>query len=281
MLAAMRFVMRLIAFGGTALVVMAVVNAQRPSSAPPPIAVTRVAARSIQPGEVALLTIAPFRVAPTTWNVLVGIDLETKPGSYVVTIVSGALRATRTLVVTPKAFPTRTLSVDSAFVNPPASEQARIDADNALLHATWSHPAADKLWTGPFERPVTQPANSAFGSRSVFNGEVRNPHTGADFLSPAGTPVKAPAAGRVAIARALYYSGNTVVIDHGLGLFSLFAHFSEIGVKEGDTVRSGDIVGKVGATGRVTGPHLHWAVRINDARVDPLSLLAVLGPARE
>ena len=128
-------------------------------------------------------------------------------------------------------------------------------------------------------RPVPGVANSAFGTRSVFNGKPRNAHGGADFLSPAGTPVQSPNAGRIAIARALYFSGNTVVIDHGLGLFSMLAHLSTIDVHEGDMVTAGEVIGQVGATGRVTGPHLHWAVRANDARIDPLSLMALLGAA--
>src|SRR5262249_45324326 len=123
-----------------------------------------------------------------------------------------------------------------------------------------------------FTAPVPQPSNSAFGSRSIFNGQARSPHSGADFLSPAGTQVKAPSWGRVVLARELYYSGNTVIIDHGLGLYSLFAHLEKMSVQEGDKV-AGTVIGLVGATGRVTGPHLHWAVRLNVARVDPLSLL--------
>ena len=113
--------------------------------------------------------------------------------------------------------------------------------------------------------------------RSIFNGQARNPHNGADFMSPAGTPIQAPNAGRVALARDLYFSGNTIVIDHGLGLFSTLAHLSVLDVREGETVAAGQIVGRVGATGRVTGPHLHWAVRVAGARVDPMALLAVLG----
>ena len=138
-------------------------------------------------------------------------------------------------------------------------------------------PAPEPLWTAAFVRPVPQPANSAFGTRSIFNGKPRNAHGGADFLSPSGTPVHAPNAGRVAVARNLYFSGNTVVIDHGAGLFSMLAHFSAMDVAEGDRVEPGQVVGRVGATGRVTGPHLHWAVRADGARVDPLSLLALLG----
>jgi len=120
-------------------------------------------------------------------------------------------------------------------------------------------------------------ANSVFGTRSIYNGEPRSPHSGADFQGAPGTPVKAPNSGRVVLAGDLYFTGNTVVIDHGAGLFSLFAHLRAINVHEGDSVTTGAVLGELGATGRVTGPHLHWAVRITGARVDPLSLLALLG----
>ena len=147
-----------------------------------------------------------------------------------------------------------------------------------LLEETWRSSSAERLWSDAFVRPVPQPANSAFGTRSVFNGQPRNAHGGADFLSPAGTPILAPNAGRVVVARPLYFSGNTVVIDHGLGLFSTLAHLSAFEVHEGDRVTAGQRLGLVGATGRVTGPHLHWAVRASGARVDPLSVLSLLGP---
>ena len=174
-------------------------------------------------------------------------------------------------------FPTRRLTVDPAFVSPPPSARERIAREAALMTDTWRHPSADRLWRDTFVAPVDDAANSAFGTRSVFNGTPRNPHSGADFMSPAGRPIRAPNAGRIAIARDLYFSGNTVVIDHGLGLFSLLAHLSAFDVHEGDRVAAGDIIGRVGATGRVTGPHLHWAVRASGARIDPLSLLFVLG----
>ena len=256
-------------------------------------------ARAQQPGELVVLTVAgvpaesdvtarafdhelpAFRVAPGTWQVLVGIDLDVKPGRHAVdvTVASAAGRELRSygLQVEDKRFPTRTLKVDEAFGNPPAAAMKQIEQDQRDLQACWDHPSPEKLWTAGFVRPVPQPANSAFGSRSVFNGQPRNPHSGADFLSPAGTPVRAPNAGRVAIARNLYYSGNSVVIDHGLGVFSLLAHLSSIAVAPGVLVQAGDIVGRVGATGRVTGAHLHWTVRVAGARVDPLSLLATLG----
>jgi hypothetical protein len=255
------------------------------------------AARAQQPGELVLLTIRtdqaiqtlhihafgravlPYKVDARTWRALVGIDLGAAPGTYPVSIDAdpGSDHVDYELVVTARRFRTRTLSVDPAFVTPPPSAEARILRDAALLAATWRGSAPERLWTQPFVRPVPQPANSAFGTRSVFNGEPRNAHSGADFMSPAGTPIRAPNAGRVAVARGLYFSGNTVVIDHGLGVFSLLAHLSSFDVHEGEIVTAGQVIGRVGATGRVTGPHLHWSVRASDARVDPLSLLALLG----
>jgi len=260
-----------------------------------PLAIT-ARARSFQPGELVVLTItgaegsAPPRVRVfdrdesafagdgRTWRALAGIDLDTRPGRYTaVATAADGRRAAFEIVVAPHRFPTRKLTVDPAFVTPPPSARERIEGDNRLLAETWRSSARERLWTTPFVRPVPQEANSAFGTRSVFNGAARNPHGGADFLSPAGEPVHAPNAGRVLVARDLYFSGNTIVIDHGLGLFSLLAHLSAFDVKEGDRVAAGQLVGRVGATGRVTGPHLHWAVRVNGARVDPLSLLALLG----
>ena len=250
-------------------------------------------ARAVQPGELVVLSIAAPDRAPTItvhafghdidaykadeggWRALVGIDLDVKPGTYPVTVKAGSVHASLDLVVRPRTF--RTLTVEPAFVTPPESERERIANEAKLLEDVWRSSAAERLWHGPFVRPVPQPANSAFGTRSVFNGQPRNAHGGADFLSPAGTPILAPNAGRIVVARPLYFSGNTVVIDHGLGIFSMLAHLSAFDIHEGDRVAAGDRVGRVGATGRVTGPHLHWAVRAGGARVDPLSVLDVLG----
>jgi murein DD-endopeptidase MepM/ murein hydrolase activator NlpD len=255
--------------------------------------------RSVQPGELVELSmvvppasasvrvrafnhdVAAYAVADGTWRALVGIDLDVKPGTYPVSVqadtTGAAARTTYELVVKSRVFRTRRLTVNEAFVTPPASEQARIDREAALLTGVWNASAPERLWTTPFVRPVPQEANSAFGTRSIFNGKPRNAHGGADFLSPAGTPIHAPNAGRIAVARDLYFSGNTVIIDHGLGLFSMLAHMSSIDVHEGDHVAAGQVLGRVGATGRVTGPHLHWAVRAGGARIDPLSVLSILG----
>jgi hypothetical protein len=257
-----------------------------------PLTVTH-SARAIRPGEVVVLTIRGAAAAITvrafdrewrafqaddhSWRVLMGIDMAIAPGRYDVVITGGAAQVVHPLVVTARQFPTRRLRVDPKLVIPPASERERIDRESRELEAAWQSSPAERLWRGPFVRPVPDAANSAFGAHSVYNGETTSRHGGADFLSPPGRPVKAPGGGRIVIAGSRYFSGNTVVIDHGQGLFSLLAHLTEIDVKLGDTVSAGDVVGTVGSTGRVTGPHLHWAVRLNGARVDPLSLLAALG----
>jgi murein DD-endopeptidase MepM/ murein hydrolase activator NlpD len=257
------------------------------------------AARTFQPGELLVLTLTPgpdaadvqvtvfgrpvvaFSIGADRWQALIGIDLDQLPGAYIITAVARRdgvlLTGTTPLVIHPKRFATRTLRVAPEFVNPPPALQERIDRETALLRRVYRRSVPERLWSAPFTRPVQQPANSRFGTRSVFNGTPRSPHAGTDFLSGAGTPVKAPNTGHIVVARNLFFSGNTVIIDHGLGVFSVLAHLSRIDVSEGDLLDGGQIVGLVGATGRVTGAHLHWALRVGGARVDPLSLLRLLG----
>jgi len=252
--------------------------------------------RARQPGEVMRLTVAcgcsdaavkatafahdiPLARAGDTWQGLIGIDLDVRPGSYAVAVVitpAGAppITTSRAFVVAAKRFPTRRLRVAPKYVDPPAGEVARILNEAAILNAIYEKVTAPHEWPRAFHAPVDVAANSAFGSRSVFNGQERSPHSGADFPAPEGTPVSAPAAGVVALAAPLYFTGNTVVIDHGLGVVSVLAHLSAMTVSTGDRVEAGQLVGRVGATGRVTGAHLHWSVRLNGARVDPLSLIA-------
>jgi murein DD-endopeptidase MepM/ murein hydrolase activator NlpD len=264
----------------------------------PPIAVV-IEARSLTPGELIVFTVNA-KTAPTSvrvhlfdkdipafksdigaWRALAGIDLDQKPGSYVATIdalgADGPFRVEQSIVVQSRRYPTRQLRVDPRFVEPPPAVLKRIEKEQLFLRESLERSDADRLWSAPFVRPVAGRANSRFGTRSVFNGKPRGPHRGADFLSPTGEPIKSPNAGRIVVARDLYFTGNTVVIDHGLGLFSMLAHLSRIDVRESELVAAGQIVGLVGATGRVTGPHLHWTLSVSGARVDPLALLALLG----
>ena len=254
-------------------------------------------ARALHPGEIVVLNVrtsaAPAALAASAfgaelrffpagpanvWSTLIGIDLEIEPGDHPVTVrataVDGSVVETvYLLAIEPKQFATRRLRVEPRYVDPPPEVVERILRERDHLAELFPVSTAVRYWRDGFARPVPGRANSAFGRRSVFNGQPRSPHSGADFRAGTGTPIEAPNDGVVVLAADLYFSGNVVIIDHGWGLYSFFAHLSEIDVTEGDRVRKGMVVGKVGATGRVTGAHLHWTVRLNDARVDPLSLL--------
>lgn len=263
---------------------------------PSPDVTITTSGRAAQPGEVMRLVVmcsCPAAAASATvfghpvplvrvgdrWQGLLGIDLDIAPGSHTIAAriertSQPPIAATRTLTVIAKRFPTRRLQVAPEFVNPPADELQRIRDEAQALATLFEHAATPRVWHSPFRTPVNVRANSSFGTRSVFNGEARSPHSGADFPAPAGMPVSAPAAGIVVLAAPQYFTGNTVVLDHGLGLYSVLAHLSVLSVSVGDRVEAGTIVGRVGATGRVTSAHLHWSVRLNGARVDPLSLVA-------
>ena len=266
---------------------------------PAPAVHAEIVSRAFYPGEALRLDItatgAPStiairgfdRVAPAAplgegrFFGLIGIDLDIPPGPHpvVVTARAGDAEYSHELVahVEEKSFPTRQLRVAPKFVNPPPAALRRIGRERTQLGQLFRTVSPTPRWQGPFRRPIESTVISGFGVRSVFNGEPRAPHGGADFASPTGTPIAAPGGGRVLLAAPLYFTGQTVVVDHGLGLISLFAHLSRIDVEVDDDIAAGDQIGLVGATGRVTGPHLHWTVRLNGARVDPLSVIAVLG----
>jgi len=221
-----------------------------------------------------------FRTDTLTWTAVAGIDLDVPAGTYTAVVHAlgpqGAHQASATLTIEPGQFPTRRLRVDPAFVDPPPDAVSRILNEADRLERLWAG-TGTRLWAGPFVAPVTGRPVGRFGARSVFNGQPRAPHAGEDYAHATGTPVVAPGGGLVTLAESLYFTGTTIVIDHGAGLFSLVAHLSAMNVAVGDRVTTGQRIGAVGATGRVTGPHLHWSVRLGGARVNPSSLLAALG----
>ena len=284
---------------GTIVMLAAVLGALTPVAADAACAErlpdVRLTARAMQPGEVVGVDIRCTSVNPLTlvafgrdiplarsadgtrWRALVGIDLGVAPGRYPLVLqVPGTPGSSvqRVLDVQPKQFPTRTLRVAERFVEPPVEVLSRIRDEAALLERTFNT-ATPRPWNGRFMLPVLTPPTRNFGSRSVFNGEARNPHAGIDFASPAGTLVTSPAAGEVVLVQELFFTGSTVVVDHGNGAYSLMAHLSSTAVAPGEVIGAGAPLGRVGATGRATGPHLHWTVRLHGARVDPLSLIAI------
>jgi murein DD-endopeptidase MepM/ murein hydrolase activator NlpD len=209
------------------------------------------------------------------WRAFLGIDLETEPGAYRMEIQrSGETTAAiHTVNVETRQFRVRRLRVSGAFVDPPPEALEQIALDSQTLSDVYARVSPTE-WAGAFLLPVNGKPSSNFGTRSYYNGQRRSPHAGVDFAGATGTPIRAANHGTVALAASLYFTGNTVVVDYGSRLFSVFAHLSALHVKAGDLVGPETIVGLVGATGRVTGPHLHWSVRLNGARVDPLSLIA-------
>lgn len=212
------------------------------------------------------------------WHALLGVGLETASGSYDATIRATAVDGETALhrvpvVVEPRQYEIRSIRVADRFVNPTAAERARIAQERQFLDLVLAQAHPERLWRGPFSLPVSGTTTSGFGRLTILNGRPEGRHQGADFRAPAGTPVFAPNTGRVALAADLYLSGNTVVLDHGQDLFSVFAHLSELAVEVGSVALKGDLLGRTGATGRVTGPHLHWAVRLGTMSVDPLALI--------
>jgi hypothetical protein len=205
--------------------------------------------------------VAAYRDGDRAWRALVGIDLDVKPGSYPVTVDSGtgagATQATYDLLVKPRVFRTRRLTVNEAFVTPPASEQARIEREAALLAGVWRAPAAERLWTarssGPCRSQPTAPSAPQHLQRQAPQRARRR-----RLPQPGRHADPGAQRGRIAVARLLYFSGNTVIIDHGLGLFSMLAHLSAIDVHEGDRVTTGaaDRPGRRHGTSDRTAPAL-------------------------
>lgn len=170
--------------------------------------------------------------------------------------------------------PVQKLTVDKKYVNPPASEQERIKRDREKVRAALERKLPERMWSLPLNRPVPGGVSSLFGMKRVFNGEPRSVHRGLDLRGAAGTPIHACADGQVVLVDNLYFSGNTVYINHGDGVFTAYLHMSEPRVEEGQMIKKGDLVGLVGATGRVTGPHLHLSLLVQGQTVDPEPLLA-------
>lgn len=217
---------------------------------------------------------------PDIWLCFLGLDLGIKSGPYTIEVSvlfnnGHHQNMRREILVQDRAFPTKKLWVKQEYVTPPQDVLDRIQWESQLLGQVYDIFSLQWLGEGPFIVPSDGRANDNFGERRIFNDEPRSPHGGVDISSPYGAPVRAANSGVVVLAKNLYFAGNTVIIDHGLGVFTSYLHFSKILVKRGDTVKKGYIIGEIGATGRVTGPHLHWGVRVSGSRIDPFSLLHV------
>jgi len=212
------------------------------------------------------------------WYALAGVDVEAPPGPSKLTI-SARLNApltqdlSRDIVIHAAHYRTGSLTVPPKFVEPGPEEKVQIDESVKAKEKAFKSSTEKPLWSGSFIAPVRAQATDSFGTRRMFNGKLASIHKGTDFRAATGTPVRAGNSGIVILAQPLYYEGNCVMIDHGQGLTSISMHLSRIDVKPGQPVTRGQQLGLSGSTGRVTGPHLHWAIRWQGAMLDPAKLL--------
>jgi len=225
-----------------------------------------------------------FQTEPGSYAALVGIDMDEKPGKVEI-VLSGrspdeGWSRTAAITVRRRDFPREEISVPPAFDQLDAATLERIKKEQATLKALWKVRSPTRLWQEPFAAPVPVTVNSAFGFRRVVNGLARAPHEGVDLKAVLGAPVAAANDGRVVLEDNFFFSGNSLVLDHGGGLYTMYFHLSEFRVPNGASVRKGDVIGLAGMTGRVTGPHVHWGARLDGARIDPLDLLALQGRSR-
>ena len=221
------------------------------------------------------VAIFPYR---DTWIAMAGIGLSTKPGDYEFLIKQTDKETIKTkFTIEYKKYDEQHLTIkNKRKVNPNKQDGERIASEstrkrNARQRYSKTDPNVDFIW------PVTGRISSIFGLRRFFNEQERRPHSGLDIAAKEGTPIKAVANGTVIDTGDFFFSGNMIYIDHGQGIISLYAHLSKISVKPGDIINQGDIIGKVGQTGRVTGPHLHFAIYANQTLIDPTFMLPVDG----
>jgi murein DD-endopeptidase MepM/ murein hydrolase activator NlpD len=211
---------------------------------------------------------------------IVGIALDATVGQHVLQVDSASRgKLEIPFKVAAKSYPVQKLSItDDKMVNPPAEVLARIQRETDLMMAQYGRFTPLPASPFPLQLPAAGPVSSNFGLRRILNGQPRSPHAGLDIAAPVGAPVTAPAAGTISLTGSFYFNGNTVFIDHGAGLMSMMCHLSVIDVHQGEVVSQGQRIGRVGATGRATGPHLHWSVSMNGDRVNPAAVLALFQP---
>ena len=228
-------------------------------------------------GEFLQRTLTFFPLSEHVYAGLLGLDMQDHPGRYELTVQvvypQRTERRSLSVLVMKEEYPVQRLTLPSRMVDLDEKTLARVKTESEAVHQAFASFVPRPLWNGGFLEPVQGEISGRFGSRRVINGQPRKPHSGEDIAAPEGTPVLAMNDGTVRLIADHFFSGKGVIVDHGLGLFSMYFHLSGVDVEQGQVVKKGQVIGKVGSTGRATGPHLHWGVRLNGSRVDPYSLL--------
>jgi murein DD-endopeptidase MepM/ murein hydrolase activator NlpD len=214
--------------------------------------------------------VAPDPDKPNHWLAITGIPLTAEKGRHQLTVKSNPKTVTVNFDVKHKKYKAQYITLkNKRKVNPYKDDMKRINKEKKEIQASLRHWSDAQSLNTDFVLPVTGRLSSPFGLRRFFNKQPRKPHSGIDIAAPAGTTIVSPADGTIVTTGDYFFNGNTVFIDHGQGLITMYCHMSKIDVKPGQTVKQGERIGAIGQTGRVTGPHLHWGVSLNDARVDP------------
>ncbi len=226
----------------------------------------------------------PFFLAspsdPSLYHGLLGIPYTHAPGDAVVTVHLGETEGSEVrdlkFKIIEGEYKSEMLTVNPRHVNPRRKDQVRIKREAAEVSQLYGKVTTAKEWNGPFILPIESQVTSTFGTRRVFNGEMKSFHSGLDLKAAVGARIKAPAGGSVVLAKNLFYTGNTVILDHGYGVFTIYAHLSKLRVKEGQKVKASQLLGLAGMTGRVSGPHLHWGAVVHRVKVNPLDLMRII-----
>jgi len=205
----------------------------------------------------------------SSFSALAGVGLDREPGKYPLVFNGQTVEVT----VKPHVYPSSTITVPPKFVKPPKEVQARIDEESAMKRAVFHSSPPERLWKGRFLAPAPTRYTSSFGVRRLYNGSTQSTHQGLDYSAAMGTQIKAANSGRVVIVHDMYFEGGLVVVDHGESIFTLYMHLSKFLVKEGAEIEKGQPIAKSGSSGRVTGPHLHFAVQWQGSYLEPSTLL--------
>jgi murein DD-endopeptidase MepM/ murein hydrolase activator NlpD len=244
----------------------------------PPVPLTGLAAKWLEHD-----VFFTYDTGSKSWYGIAGISLETRSGIYPLELRGTTSRGNeislvRKFSIRPGRYPRVTVTVAKQYTEPSPEQLERIRQDKTIKQDVFRQTDPMREWQGKFHPPVNARVSDIFGTRRTFNGKVQSMHQGLDYAVPQGTPVSAVNAGTVLLASPLYFEGNCVVLDHGQGLLTLYLHLSQIKVKAGDRVESGQEIGLSGGTGRATGPHLHMAVRWEGVYLNPATLLTLKLP---